>query len=182
VVKSSTQNFKGVGTYRLDTLTYMLQVKTKSGACSHKLPCVLHYQTLPPSQGGLQGCHVSSSSRTCLPDRKGSDTVTCIAAPDPLGGLWCTTCPTVLDPASLVGGLRVTTRPAVSFGSRASSIKKSLACLPVQLGLHVPNAHAHVSKAPDVRAIMGLQDMRADSAINVCKTCRHAATVQRRPY
>jgi hypothetical protein len=24
------------------------------------LPCVLQHQTLPPSQGGLRGCHVSN--------------------------------------------------------------------------------------------------------------------------
>jgi hypothetical protein len=51
----------------------------------------------------------------------------------------------------------------------------------VQLGLHVPNARAQVSKAPDDRVIMGLQDMRAGSTVNACKTCGQTATVQRRP-
>jgi hypothetical protein len=46
-------------------------------------------------------------------------------------------------------------------GTRASNIKKSLAGLHVQLGMHVPNARAHVSKEPDVRVIMDLQDVRA---------------------
>jgi hypothetical protein len=34
--------------------------------------------------------------------------------------------------------------------------KENLAGLSVQLGTHVLNARAHVSKAPDVRAIIGL--------------------------
>jgi hypothetical protein len=38
-------------------------------------------------------------------------------------------------------------------GPWASSIKKSLVVLPVQLGTHVPNAHTQVFKAPD-RACM----------------------------
>jgi hypothetical protein len=48
----------------------------------------------------------------------------------------------------------------------------------VQLGSHVPNARVLVSMAPDVRAIMGVQDMWEGSIINVCKTCEHAAIVQ----
>jgi hypothetical protein len=40
-----------------------------------------------------------------------------------------------------------------------TSIKKSLVGLPVQLGSYVPNARTHVSKTPDVWAIMGLQDV-----------------------
>jgi hypothetical protein len=44
------------------------------------------------------GCHMSSGSGTRLPDRKGSDTVTCIVALDPLGGLRCAVSPTTLDP------------------------------------------------------------------------------------
>jgi hypothetical protein len=38
--------------------------------------------------------------------------------------------------------------------------------------------HTHVSKAPDARAIMGLQDVRVDSTINAYMTCGQAATVQ----
>jgi hypothetical protein len=37
----------------------------------------------------------------------------------------------------------------------------------------------HVSKALDVRAIMGMQDVQTDSGVNTCKTYRHVATVQR---
>jgi hypothetical protein len=48
--------------------------------------------------------------------------------------------------------------------------------------LDVPNARAHVSNAPDVRAIMSLQDMLAGNVFNTCKTCGQAAIVQRRPY
>jgi hypothetical protein len=64
------------------------------------------------------------------------------------------------------------------YGPRVSSIKKSLADLPVQLGTHVPNARAHVSKMPGVRVIMGLQDVRTDSVVNACKACGHTATVR----
>jgi hypothetical protein len=69
------------------------------------------------------------------------------------------------------------TCPVTPCGSRALSIKKSLAGLPVQLGTYVPNTHAHVFKVPDIRAIMCLQDVRADSVVNAYKACRHAATV-----
>jgi hypothetical protein len=93
----------------------------------------------------------------------------CTLAPDPLGGLRSAVCPVALDHTSLLGGLRATTRPAVPYGPRASSIKKSLAGLPVQLDLHVHNARTHVFKAPDVRAIMCLHDVRAGSAFNACK-------------
>jgi hypothetical protein len=57
------------------------------------------------------------------------------------------------------GSGAATTCPVVSCGPRALNIKKSLAGLPVQLDSYISNAHVHVSKAPDVRAIMGLQDM-----------------------
>jgi hypothetical protein len=36
----------------------------------------------------------------------------------------------------------------------------------VQLGMHVPNARAHVSKVPHVRAIMCLQDVQAGRVVN----------------
>jgi hypothetical protein len=62
-------------------------------------------------------------------------------------------------------------RPTVLCGLRASSMKKSLAGQAVQLGSHIPSTHMHVSKALDVRAIMGLQDMRGGSVINACKMC-----------
>jgi hypothetical protein len=42
----------------------------------------------------------------------------------------------------------------------------------MQLGMLVPNACAHVAKVPDVRAIMGLQDMRTGSIVNAYKKCR----------
>jgi hypothetical protein len=148
--------------YRLGTPTYKLQVKTRCGACTHMLPCVLRHQTLPPNQGGLRGCHVSRGSRTRFPDEKGSGATTCTVAPDPLGGLRCATCPVAPHPASLPGGLRAATCPIVSCGLWVTSIKKRLAGLTVQLGPHVPNARTYVSKTPDVRAILA------------CKTCSQA--------
>jgi hypothetical protein len=48
----------------------------------------------------------------------------------------------------------------------------------MQLGTHVPNAHAYVSKAHHVSAIMRLQDMQAGSVINTCKTCGHTSTIR----
>jgi hypothetical protein len=102
-------------------------------------------------------------------------------APDLLGGLRYAACPGRPDSASLLGGLRAAMRPAVPCGPRATNIKKALAGLSVRQCLPVPNARAHVSKTLDVRAIMSLQDMRAGSAVHAYKTCRYAATVQRRP-
>jgi hypothetical protein len=68
-------------------------------------------------------------------------------------------------------GSGTTMCPTVPDGSWDTSIKKSLAGLPVQLGINVPNACSHVSKVPDIRAIMGLQDIRAYNIFNACKTC-----------
>jgi hypothetical protein len=48
----------------------------------------------------------------------------------------------------------------------------------MQLGMHVPNARTHIFKAPHVRAIMRLQDVRAGSVVNTCKVCVHASTVR----
>jgi hypothetical protein len=120
---------------------------------------------------------MSSGSRARLPDREGSDTTTCNMAPDPLGGLRHATCPMTPDPASLWGGLRAATCPMVPYGLWASSMKKSLAGLPAQQGSPIPNACMHVSKAPDVRAITGLQDVWAGTINYACKTCKQAAIV-----
>jgi hypothetical protein len=99
-------------------------------------------------------------------------------APDPLGGLRCAACPVASDPASQLGGLWDTMCHAVPGGSRATSIKKSLADLPVQLGLRVLNERAQASKVPDIRVSMGMQDVRVDNIFNACKTCRQTATVR----
>jgi hypothetical protein len=48
----------------------------------------------------------------------------------------------------------------------------------VQLGMHVLNTHAHVSKAPHVKAIIHRQDVQTDSVVNTCKACGHASTVR----
>jgi hypothetical protein len=74
-------------------------------------------------------------------------------------------------------GSGAVTCPTAPCGPRASSIKKSMADLPVQLGTHVSNAHTHISKASDVRAIIGLQDVRASSTVNASKACGHAPIV-----
>jgi hypothetical protein len=115
---------------------------------------------------------VSSGSGAHLPTKEGSGVATCTVAPNPLGGLRSIVCPTTPDPASLQGGLWATTRPTALRGPQALSIKKILASLPVQQGSHVPNARVPVSNAPDIRAIMGLQDVRAGTPINAYKTCK----------
>jgi hypothetical protein len=68
--------------YRPSTPTYKLQVKSKSGACTHAPPHALQHRTLPPSRDELQGYHVSSGSRSRLPDRVGSETAMCPVALD----------------------------------------------------------------------------------------------------
>jgi hypothetical protein len=47
----------------------------------------------------------------------------------------------------------------------------------VQLGTHVPNVRAYAFKVPDIRAIIGLQDVRAGSVVNSCKACKQIVTV-----
>jgi hypothetical protein len=74
-------------------------------------------------------------------------------------------------------GSGATMCPMTSCGPQVLSIKKSLAGLPVKLGTLVPNARTNVSKKPDVRAIMGLQDVRACSVVIANKACGHAATM-----
>jgi hypothetical protein len=75
-------------------------------------------------------------------------------------------------------GFGDTTCPTGPYGSRASSIKKCLPGLPVQLGTHVPNTHTHIFRAPQVRVIMRLQDVQTDNVVNTCKVCRQASTVR----
>jgi hypothetical protein len=89
---------------RLGTPNCKLQVKTRSGACTHASPRALQHRTLPPSQGGLWGCHVFSGSGSSLPDRRAPTPprVPWLQTPPPYkGGLRCTMCPKALDPASL---------------------------------------------------------------------------------
>jgi hypothetical protein len=166
-----------------------------SASLALELPCVPRLQILPPCSGGFRCCHVSRGSESCLPAHKGSGVATCPTAPDPASllerasvlphvpRLW------ILPP--YLGGFRrchvshsteprlparegsdAATCPAAPCGPRASSIKKSLAVLPVQLGTHVPNARVQVFKPPDIRTIMDLQDVRPDNTVNACKACR----------
>jgi hypothetical protein len=120
---------------------------------------------------------MSSGTSSRLPDREGSDATTCAVALDPLGGLRCAVCHTAPDPASLHGGLWAAMRHVVLCGPRASCMKKSLAGLLMWRGLPVPNARAHISKVPDVRAIIGQQDVWAGSTVHACKMCGQMATV-----
>jgi hypothetical protein len=82
-------------------------------------------------------------------------------------------------------GFGAAMHPAVPYRLRASSIKKGLADLPMQLGSRVSKPCVHVPNVPDARAIMGLQDMWIGDVIITCKTCgqgsNNVATVPRRP-
>jgi hypothetical protein len=136
------------------------------------LPCVLWHQTPPPYWGGLWCCHVSYGSRPRLRPR------------------WASTLPLSRgsrprhvsygsEPHFSTGkGSGAATHPAVPYGPHTSSIKKGLASLPIQLGSRVSKACTHVPKAPDARAIMGLQDVQAGNVINASKTSGYTATVQ----
>jgi hypothetical protein len=59
------------------------------------------------------------------------------------------------------GSGAATASPLAPCGPRASSMKKNLTGLPMQLVSYVPEAHTHVSKTLDISAIMGLQDVCA---------------------
>jgi hypothetical protein len=150
---------------RPGTPTYKLQVKTRRGCA-------------PTCR------HVPYNTRPCLPAEVGSGAATCPVAPNPAslqGSALVCKCPTASDPTSLQGRAlehrvsydsgATTACPMVFYGLRASSIKKSLACPPMQLGMHVPIARTPVSKAPDVSAIMGLQIMWACCIVNACRMC-----------
>jgi hypothetical protein len=66
------------------------------------------------------------------------------------GGRWCCQVSYGFGPHLPVGvGSDAATYHVTPSGSWASSINKSLAVLTVQLGTHVPNAHAQVSNVPD---------------------------------
>jgi hypothetical protein len=149
------------------------------------LPCVLWLWTPPlckgvlwcitcstaPDPSSLQGkasvCHVSYSFGVYLPVSEDSG-APCVLQlwlqPPCRGELRSDTCPTTLDPASLQKGLRCRHRMPCGFlWATTSNINKRLACLPMQIGSHVPNLRTHVSKASDVRVIICLQDMREES-------------------
>jgi hypothetical protein len=118
---------------------------------------------------------VPCSTRSCLLAKVGSGAATCSVALDPASlirrastlsrVLWLQTrgegfgVPRVLRLRILPPyqeGSGAITRHVAPCGPHASNIKKSLAGLPVWLGTHIPNARMYVSKAPDVRAIIGL--------------------------
>jgi hypothetical protein len=173
---------------RPGTPTYKLQIKTKSGACIHVPPCAIRYWTLPPCQGGLWCCRMSCGSGPCLPAIEGSGAAHVSRGSRPrLPASKCSgviMCTMALDPAILLGrapmlpcALRLRTLPP-RWEVSGASIKKNLSGLLMQLGPHVSKACVHVSKMPNVRAIMGMQDVRKGSAFNACKTCGHADIVQ----
>jgi hypothetical protein len=48
----------------------------------------------------------------------------------------------------------------------------------MQLGTYVHNARTHIFKVPNIRAIMGLQDVRVGSTVNAYEACKHVATMR----
>jgi hypothetical protein len=69
--------------YRPGTTAYRLQGTTKSRSYINALPHALQLRTLPLCRGGFRRCHVSYSSRPCLPVEVGFDSATCPMASDP---------------------------------------------------------------------------------------------------
>jgi hypothetical protein len=140
--------------------------------------------------------HVSCSTGPCLPTKVGSGAATCTVAPDPASLIvrasapsrvsWLRTCGEdsgalrvlrlrILPPYQEGSG--AVTCHTVSCGPHASNIKKSLACLPVQLNTHVFNTRTHIFKTSDIRAIMGLQDVWTCCTIKACKTCSYSSAL-----
>jgi hypothetical protein len=129
-------------------------------------------------------CHVSCSTGPCLLVKVGSEAGTCLVAPVPVSLLGRALVPLrVLRLRTLppcLEGSSTITNPTVPCGLQASSIKKNLAGMSMQLGSRVFKTRTYVSKASDVKVIMGLQDVRAGCTFSACKTCGQAATVQHR--
>jgi hypothetical protein len=158
---------------------------------------------MPYGSGPRLPAEVDSGAGTCpmAPDltsaEMGSDAATCPMAPDlnsrqrwaPMlsrvlwlrtlppdrGGLRCYHMSYVFGPRLPAEvGSDVVMYPAVPCGPWASSIKKSLAVLPVQLGTHVSNARAQVSKAPARQRSQCLQGVQTGSY--------SATTIHRQQY
>jgi hypothetical protein len=119
--------------------------------------------------------HMSCGFRSCLPTgmaperRMSYGSGSCLPTREDSGA------PCVLRlqilPPYREGTCVTTTCPTVPCRQWASNLKESLAGLPVS------NTHAYISKAPGVRGIIGLKDVRAGSTVNACKTYRQVATV-----
>jgi hypothetical protein len=107
------------------------------------LPHVPRLWILPPCSGGLQRCHMSCCSGSCLPTREGTGAATC---------------PATIDPASLLG--RAPTLPCVtrlwilppcSGGLRCCHVSRdSGSCLPTQEG----SGTATCPAAPDLASLL----------------------------
>jgi hypothetical protein len=98
------------------------------------LPHVPRPRTSLPCREGLRCLHVSCSSDPRLRAKEDSGAAACPMAPDPC-------LPTE-------EGSDAATHPTAFCGSRASSIKKGLTDLSMQLGSRIPKACSHVSKVP----------------------------------
>jgi hypothetical protein len=124
---------------------------------------------------------VSSGFRPHFLAREDSGAATCNMAPDPsslLGRAPVSSRALRLRTVSPCReGSGATTHPMVPYRLWTSSIKKNLPSLVMQLSSRVSKVHMHVSKSPDARVIMGLQDVRTSCVFNACKMSGQTATV-----
>jgi hypothetical protein len=104
----------------------------------------------PPYCGGLRCCHVSCCLRPHLPVKVGSSAAMWPIAQDlpspPRRALALLRVPRYQIPPPAEEGSGTTTRPTVPCGPWASSIKKCLTSLAMQLGTCVSKVRSHVSK------------------------------------
>jgi hypothetical protein len=148
-----------------------------------RVPSHISFKTRQRAGCASTCCHIPYTSGPCLPARW-APALPRHMAPNPaslLGRapvlpriLWLRTSPPGW------GGLWRYHASCSSLWAAGLSIKKGLAGLPMQLGSCIFKAHTHVPKAPDARAIMGLQDVRTGGIIITYKTCKQGATMQRR--
>jgi hypothetical protein len=97
-----------------------------------------------------------------LPSREGYDAIVCPTAP---------------NPASPMGGLRRCHASRGSLWAMGHKHKEKPNWHTYVASPCVSKARVHVSKTPDNRAIMGVQDVWVGSAFNACKTCGQMATM-----
>jgi hypothetical protein len=124
-----------------------------------RLPRVQRLRNLPPSQGGLWCCHVSQGTRPigrALEHHMSHGSRSCL-------------------PAGRAPSSHASSDPLWAVGLKHEEKPSRPACA---AGLAC-SQRTHVSKVPDVRAIMSLQDMQADTAASACKMWGQTATVQR---
>jgi hypothetical protein len=117
------------------------------------LPRVPWLWTLPPCSRGLQCCHVSHDSGSCLPIWEGSDAATCHVAPNPASMLRRASVlshtPWYRPQLSTQEGSGAATCPTAICGPHTSRIKKCLDDLHMRLDSRVSKTCSHVTETLD---------------------------------